>query len=374
MNLFTTVSKRLHRPASRWLALAAVLAVASALQACGDNTSTGAPAPQSREQSQADNRPVRVMTVEDRFSRQVRRFSGRVKAVQTVDLSFQVSGELVKLPVFESQRIPKGELIAALDPTDYERQVREATVRRDLAEQKLGRVDRLRQREVASQESFDNAKADYDLAVVAHDTAQRNLAYTEIRAPFDALITRRMIDNFTFVQTGTQVVRIQDVSEVRIDINVPEALFAAVRRNEIDKMEAIFPALQDQRFPLSFREYQTEADPVTQTYPVTLGMTPPEDATILPGMTASVEVQISRDSEQAGGLVVPTSAIAADADKRSYVWLLDTDSSTVSRRPVSVGRINGEYALVTSGIEPGDKIVTAGVAFLYDGQSVRTID
>jgi RND family efflux transporter MFP subunit len=373
MRSFDTIASDFRRSRLRGLALSLVFALAVLVPACTEN-SAEAPGTQSQGQTQTDSRPVRVMTVEDAVSRQTRRFSGRVKAVQTVDLSFQVDGELIKLPVFESQRVPMGELIAALDPTDYERQVREATVRRDLAQQKLDRVQQLRRRDVASQESLDNAKAEYDLAAVALDTAKRNLAYTEIRAPFDALITRRLVDNFTFLQAGTQVVRIQDVSEVRVDINVPEALFSAVRRNEVEKIEVIFPAFPEKRFPLSFRENQTEADPVTQTYPVTLGMAPPEDLNILPGMTASVEVQISRDSSQAGGLIVPTSAIAADADKHSYVWLFDAASAKVSKRPVSVGRIRGDFALVTSGIEPGDKIVTAGVSFLVDGQTVRAID
>ena len=265
----------------RFYALTAVLAIAAGLQGCdGGEPSSAANAEAKR---MADARPVRIHTVEADGAARSRQFSGRVRAVQTVDLSFQVGGEIVKLPVRESERVKKGDLIAALDKEDFERRLREAKVRRDLAKAKLDRVSSLRDKKVTSEASYDDAKAEYDLAVVAVETAQQKLEYAEIHAPYDAIITKRLVDNYTVISAGTQVVRIQDMSEIQIDINVPETLFAKVTRQQVESMEAVFSSAPERRFPLEYREHETEADPVAQTYRVTLAMPVPEDINISAG-------------------------------------------------------------------------------------------
>ncbi len=356
----------------RFFALAAVLAIAAGgLQGC-DNAEPNSAA-KAEASRMAEARPVRIHTVEADGAARTRQFSGRVRAVQTVDLSFQVGGEIVKMPVRESQRVKKGDLIAALDKEDFERRLREAKVRRDLAKAKLERISSLRDKKVTSEASYDDAKAEYDLAVVAVETAQQNLEYAEIHAPYDAIITKRLVDTYTVISSGTQVVRIQDMSEIQIDINVPETLFARVTRQQVESMEAVFSSAPERRFPLEYREHETEADSVAQTYRVTLAMPVPEDINILPGMTASVFVKLSRSALGDGNLRVPAAAVGSDAGKQPFVWVLDPDSNAVSRRPVELGPLRGDQAVITDGLEPGEQIVSAGVSFLQEGQVVRPL-
>jgi len=355
----------------RFYAPAAVMAIAAGLQGC-DNGEPGGAA-QAEASRIAEARPVRIHTVKADGAARTRQFSGRVRAVQTVDLSFQVGGEIVKLPVRESERVEKGDLIAALDKEDFERRLREAKVRRDLAKAKLKRAESLRDKQFASEASYDDAKAEYDLAVVAVETAQQNLEYAEIHAPYDAIITKRLVDNYTVISAGTQVVRIQDMSEIQIDINVPETLFAKVAREQVESMEAVFPAAPDRRFPLEYREHETQADPVAQTYRVTLAMPVPEDINILPGMTASVFVKLSSSTDSGDGLRIPAAAVSADAGKQPFVWVLDPDSNAVSKRPVEIGPLRGDEAVITEGLAPGEQIVSAGVSFLQEGQVVRPL-
>ncbi len=352
--------------------LAAVLVAASGLQACDNGQPTSAVRAEAARLAEA--RPVRVHTVSDDAALGVRQFSGRVRAVQTVDLSFQVGGEIVRLPVRESERVEKDALIAALDKEDFERRLREAKVRRDLAKAKLDRAETLRKKQFASEAAYDDAKAEYDLAVVAVETAARNLEYAEITAPYDAIITRRLVDNFTVISAGTQVVRIQDMSEIQIDINVPETLFAKVTKQQVESMEATFAAAPDRRFRLQYREHETEPDPVAQTYRVTLAMAVPENINILPGMTASVIVKIRSDEGAAQGLQVPAEALGADADQQPFVWVLDPDTNAVSRRPVTLGQLRGDNAIIMDGLKPGERVVSAGVSFLQEGQVVRPLN
>jgi len=355
----------------RFYALTAVLLITAGLQGCD----SGEPSSAARAEASrmAEARPVRIHTVEADGAARTRQFSGRVRAVQTVDLSFQVGGEIVKLPVREGQKVEEGDLIAALDTEDFERRLREARVRRDLAKAKLDRAESLRDKQFASEASYDDAKAEYDLAVVAVETAAQNLEYATLHAPYDAVITRRLVDNYTVIEAGTQVVRIQDMSEIQIDINVPETLFARVTRQQVESIAAVFPSAPERRFPLEYREHETEADAVAQTYQVTLAMPVPEDINILPGMTASVFVQLSSSVAGGDSLRIPAGAVSADAGKRPFVWVLDPESNAVSKRPVELGPLRGDEAVITDGLEPGEQIVSAGVSYLQEGQVVRPL-
>ena len=319
-------------------------------------------------------RPARIFTVSHQTGSLARRFAGRVEAVQTVDLSFQVAGKLMELPVLESQKVAKDDLIARLDPTDYELAVRQAELKLKQAKQDLQRLETLKERSVISEKSYDDQKNDYDLAVEALNVARRNLDYTEIRAPFDGIITRRLVDNFTTVAAGTAVLRIQDVSETQIDINVPEALFSGLSDNKIEAVYAEFPAIPGKKFALTYREHSTEPDAVTQTYKVTLAMANRPEEPIYPGMTASVEVTLKpKAMELQDGFLVPTAAVAVESDHSAYVWRFDAKENVVTRVPVKIGVVMGDFIPVIEGVQQGDEIVSAGVAYLSEGQAIQPL-
>ncbi|OKL45255.1 efflux RND transporter periplasmic adaptor subunit [Pseudovibrio exalbescens] len=351
---------------SWWGGPVAVMALGLMLAGCQEDNTTA---------SATEEEPPRVapvMTVSAEEGMVTRNFTGRVEAVQTVNLAFRVGGQLTKLPVRESQLVKEGELIAALDPADYEAAVREAEVNIEQRKLDLDRYETLKDKEVVSQGAYDSAKTAYDLAAVQLDNAKRNLSYTKIYAPYDAIISKRLVDNFTIIDAGTSVIRIQDVHEVQIDINVPERLFAQAREQNLISMTAEFPAHPGKEYPLEYREHSTEADPITQTYRVTLAMPHPDDIQVFPGMTASVRIKARQFGMQGSpGLLVPTSAVAADPERDPYVWIFDPDTNTVSKREVEIGTLYGPYIPVVSGLEEGDMIVTAGVGYLQDGETIR---
>ncbi len=346
--------------------LAVALAV-TVLTGCDES------APEAEANNEASRpRPVRMETVEAAIQQVTHRYSGRVQAVQTVNLSFRVGGKLTELPIKEGQVVKKGALIARLDPADYERAVREAEVNLNLATKEFDRAKQLKSDGVVSAKTLDERRANRDLATVALDNAKQNLAYTRLTAPFDALVTRRLIDNFTNVNVGTEIVRIQDVTEIRIAVDIPETVFATVSRKDVRGIWAEFEAASGVRFPLTYREHVSEPNEVTQTYSVTLAMPRPENLTILPGMTASVFLRV----EKATGIgptpvSVPVAAVAVDQDKAFYVWVVDQNTNIVEKRIVKVGPIGDDSIPVLSGLEPGETIVTAGVDKLQDGMTVR---
>lgn len=352
---------------------AALLLAAGALAACQDDSID--PVAEAEAELHAAPRPAKVFKVTDQVGLLERRFAGRVAAVQTVDLSFQVAGRLVELPVLESQQVKKGDLIAKLDPTDFERALREAWINQEKAKRELDRLETLRERNVISQSSYDEQKDEYDLAVEAHKEAQQNLNYTEIRAPFDGLVAVRLVENFTTVSIGTPVVQIQDISEIQVDINVAEALFGRVRETQVASIEATFPAYGDKVFPLEYREHSSQVDEVTQTYRITLGMGRDGLDQLFPGMTASVRVKFLPEGFSAGEqFLVPSSAVSIDSEGKAFVWKFSEDSGEVTKQPVVIGTLMGDYMPVSSGLHAGDEIVSAGVAFLSEGQKIRRMN
>ena len=318
-------------------------------------------------------KPVRLETVGVDAQLSSRRFVGRVDAVSTVDLSFQVGGQISELAVQQGTLVRKGELIAALDQSDFALAVREAEVQKDHAQKNLERIKTLVEKNMVSDSAFDQADTDYRLQSVALDNARRNLSYTRINAPFDALITRRLIDRFSNVQANTPVVRVQDVTELRVRINVPEGLIALIGMRNGFKIEAHSPDHPELVFPLEYREHATEVDRATQTYEVVFGMARPEEIEVLPGMTLTVA--ITRNGNEPLQLIsIPVSAVDTDSSGSFRVWLYDAEKGVVSPQPVTLGALSGTHVPVLSGLEPGDTIVTAGTNLLSDGMSVRPFD
>ena len=118
----------------------------------------------------------------------------------------------------------------------------------------------------------------------------------------------------------------------------------------------------------------TDADPVTQTYPVTLAMDNPPDVEILPGMTASVSWEPPAQLQE-GRDTVPTAAVLAVPPSQTFVWVIDRETMRVSRREVSLGQMRlGDEVEVVSGLEAGELVAAAGAYHLDDGMQVRSFE
>jgi RND family efflux transporter MFP subunit len=342
--------------------LPVVLLAAGALAACSPPETAAEPAP----------RIARIETVQAGTDSARREFVGRVEARLTVDLAFQVGGRLADFPVTEGQSVARGQTIARLEQQDFDRAVREARVQLQQAETSLQRQSTLHERGIASDAALEDAQTQHDLRAVALETARQNLAYATIEAPFDGLVSRRLVDNFTTVGAGQPVARIQDLSERRVAIPVPENLIGALDGDDGYSAVARFPFLPGQSFPLEYREIVAEAEQGSQTYRVIFALPDDVPGNILPGMTANVSVQLDRNGETIpAGVRAPVSALAGSAGGGFHVWVFDEASGEVSARTVSIGPIAGDTVMVEAGLRPGERIVTAGVNALHEGMKVR---
>ena len=318
-------------------------------------------------------RPVRLITAGETEDLTARRFVGRVDAVSTVDLSFQVGGRIADIPVREGARVAKGETIATLEPDDYELALREAQLQYDLAERDLERKRELVARESISTAAFEQSEIEYRLRRVALDNAERNRDHTTIAAPFDALVTRRIADPYANVQAGTPIVRVQNVTELQVHINVPESVIGLVSNPDMFRIEAVFPDRPDEPLPLTYREHATEPDAIAQTYEVTLALDVPFDGTILPGMTVSVRVSLAAARAQEM-MTLPVSAIDTDPGGDFRIWVYDPDTQRVAPREVALGNVGEDRIAVRDGVAPGERVVAAGAHLMREGMRVRPFE
>lgn len=314
-------------------------------------------------------RPVKLMTVTAGDGTQSREFFGKVVARQSVDLAFQVGGQIVEFPVLEGEFVSQGDVIARLDQEQFSLALEQAAVQKDQAERTLERLTKLKGNTV-SQVALDDATTQLNLSDIAYRQAERNLNNATLYAPFDALVAARDVDNFVTIGTGTHVVRLHDMSEIRIEIDVPEILFQSASKEQEVQFLAKFPSYPEP-LPVEVREYNAEAAQTGQTYRITLGMEPREDLQVLPGSSVDVRVSLIGDTSV---IRLPATAIVAAPDGSLSVMKYsegDGETGTVTSVPVTVKpATNGSFELL-SGLSEGDVIVSAGASAVNDGDTVR---
>ncbi|MCC5883087.1 MAG: efflux RND transporter periplasmic adaptor subunit [Halomonas sp.] len=338
--------------------------LAMALAGCGR---------EQAEESEPTVRVVKLVEVGEHTLMPSRRFVGRVEALRTVDLSFRVGGQLTEVPPRQGETIPQGESVARLDPTDYELAVRRAEAEYQLARREMERTRQLLETNAIAQSAFDEIRTQYQLAEVQRDSSRQDLSYTTIEAPFDALVTRRLVENHSNVQPNTAIVRVQDVTELRVRINIPETLVRYVVDPEHFEVEAELLSVPGDTFPLEYREHVTEPDEVAQTYQVEFAIPDHEAVGAMPGMTASVMISLI-DAIEHGALKIPVAALDKDNDGSFRVWVYRDDDQRVEARQVLVGQLHGESVPVLAGLQPGERIVAAGAHLLHEGASVRPME
>ncbi|MXX28531.1 MAG: efflux RND transporter periplasmic adaptor subunit [Gammaproteobacteria bacterium] len=319
-------------------------------------------------------RPAKVIRVEAAGVVTAHEFVARVEAAQSIDVSFEVDGVLAELPVLEGQTIERGQLVAALDPTDFRLAVREAELQVELARQDWERKRRLLEQQGIAASLVEDARSMHELQQVRLAQRRESLAKSRITAPFDAYVAHRYVDNFVQVGAKDRVVRLNDLHELQVVAGVPEQLLVTVGTEQVVSIDAIFPFAPEQRFPLAFRENRGEADAVAQTYEVSFTMQRPAEYNILPGMTAAVRVILRPEAGAEASARIPASALISGPDKDFFVWLYDPETQAVRKQAVQVGPPAAHGVPVTSGLQGGEWIVATGANQLQEGMRVRPMN
>lgn len=322
-------------------------------------------------------RAVKVLTVGVEGMRAGGEFAGEVRARVESRLGFRVGGKIVRRQVELGQRVKAGEILAQLDPQDYQlavqaakAQVAAALTNRDLAAADFKRYKELRDQNFISGAELERRDAALKAAQAQLDQAQaqgsaqgNQAAYTTLVADVSGVVTSVDAEMGQVVAAGTPVVRIAQDGPRDVVFSVPEDKVAQIRMGSGVDVRA-----WGAQTPIHglVREVAASADPVTRTFGVKVSL-PTKDALAL-GATVSVVPQaLDRSGVQV--IKLPTSALRQDGQS-SAVWVLDTTSMTVKLQPIQIATADGNEVIVAGGLQPGMQVVSAGVHVLSPGQKV----
>ena len=346
-------------------------------------------------------RPVKTMVVTAGDKPTVRSFPGRVEASKMVDLAFQVSGVLVRLPFREGEKVSKGTVIAQLRQEEFQARLQTAQGTLDQARAQLGAAEsRLTNTKAESArygrlvDSTAVSRSDYDSAQTAYRAAQEDynaqqatirglegrvaetklqLGDSTLRAPYDGVVAQRLVDVGQNIVANNPVIRFQNVTDIDIVVDVPEAYVASnLRSTESRQSVAELSIAPGRQFPVHVKEVAQIADPKTQIFQVRFAMKAPPGIKALPGMTANVTIATRASTRPGNVLVVPISAVTKQDSGEQVVWILGSDQA-VHRRIVQIGAPTGEKIEIVTGLQSGDRIVVAGATFLHEGMKVRDL-
>ena len=322
-------------------------------------------------------RPVRTVTVAKQPAGETVVLTGHIEAESEAALGFRISGRMIERSANVGDRVQPGQVLARLDPQDERNGLRSAQANLSAAEGQLTqarnnfeRQRRLQQRGVISRAEFDSvqeglqtAQARVDDAEAQVKLASDRLSFTELKADAAGSVTGTGARAGEVVQAGQMIVRIarQDGRDAVFDVPA-QLLRSAPADAEISVHLTEAPTVTAMG---RVREVGEQADPVTRTFQVKVGLTAPPPAMRL-GSTVTGSVQWN----SAPVITIPASALTR-VNQQPAVWIVDPSSLTVSMRNIDVLRYDPGTVVVSHGLDTGDIVVTAGVQALHPGQKVR---
>lgn len=297
-----------------------------------------------------------------------RDFAALSTADDAVNLAFKLSGRVVDIPVAKGMAVKEGELLARLDSRDVELQLSAARAAYDEAVSRLNRAERLLAHNAISEQEVESLRNAAVQAEAAKDNAESLLADTRIVAPFDGVVERTYVDAFQRVASGETIVRIVKPRSTTVGFTAPESL-VPVLSNQATRYSVVFDAYPEVYFTAVIKSFaRTSSDALG--FPVSLRLTDVGNYAISPGMTCIAIVSVEEDST---AVVLPLSAIYAPVGSFDSVWVVDAEGR-VERRRVTLGSLTGSAdVVVLSGVEAGERVVTAGVYQLTEGERVKVI-
>lgn len=361
MTLFTM----LNRPfAARLLGM---VALAALLSGCSEE----------KAETKDITRPVKVFEIAGTGEARRLVYAGAIKARTEMNLGFRVGGKITERLVDIGDRVTPGDLLARLDPTDYELSVRSAEANLLSAEKQvqtaaltMKRAEQLFARQFSSKAELDQASLAYDQAVFTRDAAasalsqaKNQVAYTKLVSDESGIVTAVNADIGQVVGTGAPVVTVAIDGEKEVEIAVPELDIAEFKPGK--EVEARFWSNDMLTLEGRVREVSGSAERQSRTFSVRISL--PDDPRVLLGMTATVEAAAAQSETL---ISIPLSALARRDDK-DIVWTVDRDASTVHARAVTLADFTGDQVRVADGLKPGEFLVAAGTQFMAEDMKVK---
>jgi RND family efflux transporter MFP subunit len=353
-------------------ALIVALAAAAALAACSKTETAPDPV-----------RAVRTQTIAAQSAGGAYEYAGEIKSRTESRLSFRVGGKMLKRAVDLGDTVKAGQVLAQLDPQDLRlgQDAARATVAAAQAAYDQNAADFKRYKDLSDQgfigpaeldrrdAALKTARAQLDQAKAQSNVQGNQAGYAALLADASGVITGVDIEPGMVVSAGTPVLRLAHDGPRDIVFSVPEDKVTLVKAlaTQPGRFKVRLWGNDATLLPASIREISAAADPVTRTFLIKADIGSAGTNGVRLGQTATVVMDLPQTN---GVTKLPLSALREEQGK-STVWLVDRDSMTVKAQPVTLAGADGNDAVITSGLAPGQVVVTAGVHVLNPGQKVK---
>ncbi|MDO4180666.1 MAG: efflux RND transporter periplasmic adaptor subunit [Bacteroidales bacterium] len=313
---------------------------------------------------------VRIDTARAAEGETMLQYPGKVRAAQDVSLSFRVSGTLNRILVKDGARVSEGQLLAELDPTDYQVQLDATEAEYEQIKSEAERVIALYRDNGTTPAA--NDKAVYGLKQISakYQHHKDQLAYTRLYAPFSGYVQKRLFDAHETVAAGMPVISMISGGMPEVEINLPAAEY--IRRESFSNYHCTFDIYPGQTYPLKLISITPKAN-ANQLYTMRLQLSAEGRPVPSPGMNTMVTIRCA-DESGVTSLSVPTGAILRK-DGKTWVYAYRPSDGTVHLCEVTPLRLlnNGRTVVTSVQLAPNEQVVASGVNHLKDGDSVKLL-
>lgn len=311
---------------------------------------------------------VRTTEVGEFGGRSSVNYPGKISAAENVKLAFRVAGPIRKIYVEEGQHVRKGQLLADLDPRDYQLQYNATEAEYSQVVGEADRVIELYRRGSVSINEYDKAVAAKKRITALRDAQRNSLNDTRLKAPFDGYIQNKYFSAPEIINQGTPVLSMINDDYFEVDVDIPAGDF--IRREDFTGFSATADAFPEAVLPLELIDINRGAN-YNQLFNARFRLKRDAHGGLAAGMSVTVTITFRPGAEDL--TIVPVSALFQE-EGDSYVWLYDDLDHSVYKTPVEVQQLTKDgTALVRSDLRRGQRVISAGVNELKEGQEVKLL-
>ena len=336
-------------------------------------------------------RALKTITVKQVEETTIRRYPSVLQPGSVSTLSFEIAGRLNEIDLDVGQRIAAGDVLAEIDTRSLELQVESAKAALQEAQSlaknaadDAKRKEELLKKKIVSQAVADQSRTDAEASAArvvqaqrSVETAEDNMGKARLTAPFDGIINSVEVQSFTNVVAGSAIATIYAVDSFETSFSVS---FDVVNRLVVGK-EVLVRLADNPQIALKGQvsELGARADTVS-SFPIVVKLDE-TDPSIKAGMAVEISVEFSVPLGQ--GFALPLSVLPFDGKLdppenssdtgTTQVFVFNPQDSTVKRRKVRVAGVRENAIIIVDGLNLGDRVASAGVSFLREGQKVKLL-
>lgn len=295
-------------------------------------------------------------------------FPGKVVAASDINLAFRVSGPIQRINVDVGSRVRQGQVLAEIDSRDYQLQLSATEAQYEQIKREADRARELYERESLSASDYEKALYGFRQISAKYEADRNALQDTKLTAPTGGYIQRRFFQQGETVGAGTAVISMISEGSGEVEINIPSTDY--IQRENFEEYYSTVDIFPGKKFPLQLIGITQQAN-LNQLYTMRFRLVGEDRNIPGPGMSTMVTIVYKPNDSQL--VSVPLTSVFKSNDGSS-VWIYDPQDSVVNKRNVTLLQILADgSAVISSGLNRGDIIVTAGANSLEEGEKVKLI-